>query len=281
MTFKLHPDTRIGAVSLNIRDMQRSLNYYVDKLGFQVHQQDGDTAYLGAGEKDLLILHERPDAPTIEMNAGLYHFAILVPSRLDLAKSLHRIASTGTPIQGASDHLVSEALYLGDPDGIGIEIYRDRPEKEWNFKNDEVQMDVLPLDLQSILDDLSPTDTDWQGLPIGTTIGHVHLNTGRNTDLSKRFYTEQLGFDVMVSMGGYWHFIAVDGYHHHLGLRPAGIRQDQDSIGLRWYSLDLPDKSALNDTVTHLRDAGIDVTETEEGYHFYDHANNGVMLRVC
>lgn len=280
MTFKLHPETHIGAVALNIRDMKRSLDFYTDKLGFQIHQQVGQTAYLGAGEHDLLILHEKPDAPRIEMNAGLYHYAILVPSRLDLAKSLHRIAVTQTPIQGASDHLVSEALYLADPDGIGIEIYRDRPREEWEQKNGELHMDTLPLDLQAMLDDLSPADTEWQGLPTGTTIGHVHLNTGRNTELSKRFYVDQLGFDVMVSLGGYWHFIATGGYHHHLGLRPAGTRQNQDSIGLHWYTLDFPDEDAITGAVNHLQSAGVDVTETDNGYHFYDHANNGVMLRV-
>lgn len=281
MTFKLHPETQIGAVSLNIRDMQRSLDFYTDKLGFQIHSQKDQTAYLGAGEKDLLILHEKPDAPRIEMNAGLYHYAILVPSRLDLAKSLHRIAVTQTPIQGASDHLVSEALYLADPDGIGIEIYRDLPRDEWKHRNGEVQMDTLPLDLQKMLGELSPADTDWQGLAKGTTIGHVHLHTGQNTELSKRFYTEQLGFDLMLSLGGYWHFIAAGGYHHHIGLRPAGTRQNQESIGLNWYGLDLPDESAVNETINQLQSTGVEVTETDNGYHFYDHANNGVILGIA
>jgi len=281
MTFKLHPDTTIGTVSLNIRDMKRSLDFYVDKLGFQVHRQAGQVAYLGVGEKDLLILNENPNAPTIEMNAGLFHFAILVPSRLDLAKSLHRIALTNTPIQGASDHLVSEALYMADPDGIGIEIYRDRSQNEWTQKNGHLNIDTLPLDLQDILNQLSPEDMDWQGLPAGTTIGHVHLNTGRNTELSKRFYIDQLGFDMVMSVGGYWHFIATGGYHHHLGLRPAGIRQNQESVGLRWYSLEFADETALNTTITQLEATGVDVSETEDGYHFYDHANNGVLLTTA
>ena len=179
MTFKLHPKTQIGSVSLNIRDMQRSLDFYTDKLGFQIHNQDKQIAYLGAGDNDLLILHENPNAPAIETQAGLFHYAILVPLRLDLAKSLNRLAVTQTQIQGASDHLVSEAIYLADPDGIGIEIYRDRPEDEWTWVNDHLNIDTLPLDLQGMLDDLSSDDTTWTGLPSGTTIGHVHLNTGR------------------------------------------------------------------------------------------------------
>lgn len=279
MTFKLHPQTKIGTVSLNIRDMQRSLDFYVGKLGFQVHRQIDNVAYLGAGVGDLLILTENPSAPRIETQAGLFHFAILVPSRLDLAKSLHRLINTNTPMQGFSDHLVSEALYLADPDGIGIEIYRDRPRSEWEYPNGELRIDTLPLDLQNILDELSPHDLEWTGLASGTSIGHVHLNTGRNPELSKRFYIDQLGFDMMMSMGGYWHFIAIGGYHHHLGLRPAGTRQNQDSIGLVWYSLDFPSEQALNTATEHIQSTGISLSEHPQGYHFYDHAQNGILLR--
>ena len=279
MTYKLHPNTKIGAVSLNIRNMERSLDYYVGRLGFQVREQNGHVAYLGTGQEDLLILNEQPSAPPIEMMAGLYHFAILVPSRLDLAKSLHRLIETQTPIGGHSDHLVSEAIYLSDPDGIGIEIYRDRPKDNWEFDNNTVKMDILPLDLQDILDELSREDKDWQGLHQDTQIGHVHLNTGRNPDASKRFYVDQLGFDVMLSMGGYWHFVSAGGYHHHLGLRPANTRQNQDSIGLNWYSIDLPDQSTLNDTIQHLQSASINVEQNGNGYHLFDHAQNGILLR--
>lgn len=260
--------------------MQRSLDFYVGVLGFQVRDQNENTAYLGAGGNDSLILNERPDAPTIERSAGLYHFAILVPSRFEFAKSLHRLIETQTPVQGFSDHLVSEAIYLPDPDDIGIEIYRDRPKDEWRSNNGELVMDTLPLDLQNVLDELSPTDLAWQGLHQDTKIGHVHLYTGQNPNASKRFYVDQLGFDMVMSMGGYWHFISVGGYHHHLGLRPAETRQDQDSIGLVWYAIDLPDDSALMDTVNQLQSTGVSVTKNGEGYHLFDYANNGILLRV-
>lgn len=280
MTFKLHPDTTMGALSLKISNMERSLAFYVGVLGFQIREQTADTAYLGAGGDDLLILNERPDAPKIEKMAGLYHFAILVPSRLELAKSLRRLIETNTQGLGFSDHLVSEAIYLDDPDGIGIEIYRDRPRDEWRSNNGEVVMDILPLDLQNLLAEIPPSDTEWKGLHSDTTIGHVHLHTGRNPDASKRFYTEQLGFDVVMSMGGYWHFISVGGYHHHLGLRPAETRKNQESIGLDWYAIDLPDETALTDTVTHLQSTGVTVTQNGKGYHLFDHANNGILLRA-
>jgi len=280
MTFNLHPDTTMGALSLNIRNMERSLEFYVGVLGFQVRDQNDNTAYLGAGGDDILILNERPDAPNIEKMAGLYHFAILVPSRLDLAKSLRRLIETNTQGLGFSDHLVSEAIYLDDPDGIGIEIYRDRPRNEWRSNNGEVVMDILPLDLQNLLAEIPPADKEWTGLHSDTTIGHVHLHTGRNPEASKRFYIDQLGFDIVMSMGGYWHFISVGGYHHHLGLRPAETRKNQDSIGLDWYAIDLPDESALSDAVTHLQSTGVTVTQNGEGYHLFDHANNEIVLRI-
>ena len=278
MTFKLHPATKIGTVSLNIRNMGRSLDYYVNRLGFRVREQHENIAYLGAGKEDLLILNEQPDAPPIEMMAGLYHFAILVPSRLALAKSLHRLIETQTPIDGHSDHLVSEAIYLSDPDGIGIEIYRDLPQETWEFDGKMIKMDVLPLNLEDILNELSPGDSDWNGLHQDTQIGHVHLNTGRNPEASKRFYIDQLGFDIMFSMGGYWHFVAAGGYHHHLGLRPANTRQNQDSIGLHWYSIDLPDQPALNYVIDHLQSKGINIEQNGNGYHLFDHAQNGIFI---
>lgn len=279
MTFKLHPQTQIGAVSLKIREMERSLRFYVDVLGFQIHDQEDNIASLGVGGDDLLILNEYPDAPPIEAHAGLYHFAILVPSRLDLAKSLHQLIQTQTRLGGFADHVVSEAIYLADPDGIGIEIYRDRPKDTWQFKNGEIVIDTLALDVQNVLDELSATDIQWNGLPQGTRIGHVHLNTGRNTEASKRFYVDQLGFDVMMSMGGYWHFIAAGGYHHHLGLRPAETRQNQASIGLDWYAIDLPNNDSLAATVDHLDTLGMTLAEVENDYELYDHANNKIRLR--
>lgn len=280
MTYQMNPQTKMGTIALYIRDMERSLHFYVDVLGFRIREQTADSAYLGAGQEDLVILYERPDAPAIEHQAGLYHYAILVPDRVELAKVLQRLIQTQTPVSGFADHLVSEAIYLPDPDGIGIEIYRDRPRSQWRTVDGHIDIGTEQLDLQSILDELTPENSAWNGMHPDTTIGHVHLNTGNNPNESKRFYVDTLGFEMIISMGGYWHFVAAGGYHHHLGLRPSNKRRNLESIGLAWYSIDLPDDSAVQSLVTRLESSGVEVTPNGNGYHFYDHANNGIRLHA-
>src|SRR4026209_1162034 len=144
----IHPESTIGAVHLTIANLDRSLRFYIDRLGFQLHARQEGLASLGAGGHDLLGLYEspegRPARPTrgpvpLRRTAGLYHFAILVPSRIDLARTLRQLAIMRTPMQGFSDHLVSEAIYLADPDGNGIEVYRDRPRAEWPFVDGRLQ----------------------------------------------------------------------------------------------------------------------------------------------
>lgn len=277
---KIHPKTKIGTVSLNIRNMERSLRFYVDLLGLQVREQGDNVAYLGAGAEDILILHENPSAPPIEDKAGLYHFAILVPNRVELAKVLYRLLNTKTPMHGFSDHLVSEAIYLPDPDDIGIEIYRDRPREEWKYQGDQVVMGGEQLDIEGILAELTPQNSQWTGMHPNTRMGHVHIHTGRNFAKTQHFYTDMLGFDMMANMGGYWFFVAAGGYHHHIGLRPSDTRKNQASIGLDWYALDFPDDSARLDTVNQLQAENVDVQKRDEDYFFYDHAGNGIVLRV-
>jgi len=144
----IDPAAAIGAVHLTISDLARSIEFYESRLGFQVHRRDDRTAWLGAGGRDLLILSQCETAPRVRATTGLYHFAILVPTRADLSRSLRRLVATGTVLQGAADHGVSEALYLADPDGNGIEIYRDRPRDEWRRDaSGELEMATLPMDV--------------------------------------------------------------------------------------------------------------------------------------
>jgi len=157
MPESIHPDAKIGAVHLTVANLDRSLDFYQNQLGFKLHRREGDTARLGAGGRDLLVLTQIPEAPHPRGTTGLYHFAILVPSRLELARSLRRIAETRTPVQGFSDHLVSEAIYLPDPDGNGIEIYRDRPRDEWPRDDGRLRMATDPLDIDGILAELPAT----------------------------------------------------------------------------------------------------------------------------
>src|SRR5436309_13706573 len=165
---KIAPDTTVGAVHLTVADLDRSLDFYRNAIGLEAREREDGVARLGAGGDDLLVLYEEPGAEPVHGHTGLFHFAILVPDRLDLARWLAHAAQSHVPLSGASDHLVSEALYLRDPDGHGIEIYRDRPRAEWPRDGDGVQMATLPLDLDAILATLDERPASYAGMPAGT-----------------------------------------------------------------------------------------------------------------
>ncbi len=279
----IHPETTIGSVHLTVADLERSVAYYRDRLGFAVRARAEEKAWLGAGGTDLLVLRQRRDAPRPRGTTGLYHFAVLVPSRLDLARSLGRLVETRTSLTGASDHLVSEALYLDDPDGNGIEIYRDRPRSEWPVENGQVRMAVDPLDLESLLREAQGHAEPWAGLPGGTRIGHVHLRVASIPD-AERFYVGVLGFEIRARYGSSASFLAAGGYHHHLGLNtwaslgapplPAG------AIGLEHYVIGLPDEAERDRVAARARDAGVVVEQSDEGHALRDPSGIRILLAV-
>lgn len=281
----IHPATNIGYVHLTVAGLDRSLAFYQENLGFQLHRRDGDTAYLGAGGPDLLVLTERPGARVVSGVTGLYHFAILTPSRVALAQSLRHLAETRTPVQGFSDHWVSEAIYLADPDGNGIEIYRDRPRSEWPRQNGQLQMATDPLDLQSILAELEaqPAPSPWAGLEPETVIGHVHLHIS-TIPSAEAFYVGTLGFDLIMRYGPSASFASAGGYHHHLGLNTwAGVNApppSSDAAGLRYFTINLPDSAALTEVVERIQQARLAFQEKDGVVFLRDPAQNGVVLNV-
>jgi catechol 2,3-dioxygenase len=206
----IHSDTALGAVHLNISDLSKSLQFYQEVLGFQVHRRAGETAYLGAGKADILVLNERHGAVLPRFSTGLYHFAVLVPSRLELARSLRRLIETEYPLQGFADHLVSEAIYLADPDGNGIEVYRDRPRNEWYDAGGKIQMASDPLDIRGVLAELNGTAGAWRGFDAATKLGHMHLQVG-NVGAAQKFYTHILGFDLIMRYGPSAAFVSAGG----------------------------------------------------------------------
>jgi catechol 2,3-dioxygenase len=208
--------TRMGAVHLSVADLARSVDYYELAIGLRVHERDGARAALGTGGEDLLVLHEEPGARPARGTAGLYHFALLVPERADLARWLAHVARDQVPLVGMSDHYVSEAIYLSDPDEHGIEVYWDRPREVWEGQVAE-RMTTLPLDvgdLFGVLDD--PRTEPFDRLAEGTVMGHVHL---RVTEIpaTAAFYCDALGFGLMAAFGAQAAFMSAGGYHHHLG----------------------------------------------------------------
>ena len=208
--------TSVGPVSLTVADLEAAAGFYERAIGFE-RAGDGaaGTVSLGAGDAALVELVGEPGAPPRpRATTGLFHLAILVPDRAALAAAMRRVGDAGWRFTGASDHLVSEALYLNDTEGNGIELYRDRPREEWDYRDGQLQMDTLPLDLASLL---AEEGADPDRMPTGTTIGHVHLNVADIAE-SERFYADALGFDVTVRGYPGALFVSAGGYHHHLGL---------------------------------------------------------------
>jgi catechol 2,3-dioxygenase len=282
--YSIHPDTTVGPVSLTVSDLKRSEEFYRQVLGFKPVPRGSDALSLTIdGQTPLLELKENPWAlPRPPHTTGLYHFAVLVPSRLDLARSLRRLADVRYPIQGGTDHLVSEALYLADPDGNGIEIYRDRPRDTWTFPvNGEVHMESDPLDYDSILAELDGHDEAWNGLAAGTRMGHVHLNVA-DIETAEEFYHGVLGFDVTMRRAPGALFISAGGYHHHLGLNiwdGAGAPPPPpDAVGLRHFSIVLPNVEEFQTVAGRVQEAGIAAEEMDEGIMLRDPSQNGVLL---
>ena len=242
--FRLPEETTLGRVRLQISDLNRSVSFYTEVLGLRVLRRTEGSAALGTGDGDstLVELVERKGATAVARRArlGLYHFAILLPDRATLGSFFGHLAKSGTRA-GASDHLVSEALYLQDPDGLGIEVYADRPRDSWRSSGRELLMDTTPLDTGSLI--RAAAGVPWAGIPSGTVIGHVHLHVG---DLAKAsdFYHQAVGFDRVVWSYPGALFVSAGGYHHHLGLNtwagPAAQAPEADEARLLDWEIVLP-----------------------------------------
>ena len=271
----IDPAAHIDSVHLTIPDLGKSIAFYQDRIGLRLQRHDDTTAAFGAGGPELLVLHASSFAQRVHGTTGLYHFAILVPSRPDLGRTLRHLAQTHTVMQGFADHLVSEAIYLADPDGNGIEIYRDRPREDWPIKNGTVQMASDPLDLESLLADAG--SAEWNGLPEGTTMGHVHLHVARIPE-TERFYVEGLGLDLMARFGGSASFLSAGGYHHHVGVNTwAGVGAPPPppgALGLKHVVIRVSSPEAVRAVAASLERAGFAFEMDGERLKVADPAGN-------
>ncbi len=265
-TFASRTPLHIGAVALKVRDLDRLTAYYHNAIGLSVLDRSNDGATLGAGGVPLLHLEHAPAAkPDDTRTAGLYHTAFLVPTRADLARWLLDVAQKRVPLTGASDHAVSEAIYLDDPEGNGIEVYRDRRPEEWEWQGDHVKMTTNALDLDDLVS--AAGNETWTGAPDGMRIGHVHLRVG-DIDVAEKFYRDVIGLDVMRRRGGA-SFMSSGRYHHHVGSNVwhsagAGLR-DADRAGLAWFAFEAADANAFDTVAARLAKAGAPLTTTATG----------------
>ncbi len=275
------PPARLGAVRLRVADIDRATAFYTEAIGLVPVGDTGDgTVRLGAPGGDPLVeLHPAPDAPGHSRGAaGLFHLALLVPGRRELAEALARGVTAGARFSGASDHLVSEALYLDDPEGNGIEIYRDRPRSEWPRVDGALQMDTLPLDVNALIAELGGTAPGPTIAP-DTILGHVHLKVD-SLETARRFYVGVVGFDPMVETYPGALFVAAGGYHHHVGLntwmsnRPA----TDGARGLAHYEVVVADAGQVAQVRERADAQGVAVESIDGGIALHDPAANRVHV---
>jgi catechol 2,3-dioxygenase len=278
------PATGVGAVRLRVADLDRLVAFYERVIGLRRLAGDGDLVRLGVdGGPALVELVSAPAAPRAPLSPGLFHLAILVPTRVELARALRRVMGAGWRLSGASDHLVSEALYLSDPEGNGIELYRDRPREEWRSgPNGELAMATLPLDLKNVLGERVSPGPDGSGpMAAGTRVGHVHLQVS-SLDSAERFYAGTLELDVTVRSYPGALFLSAGGYHHHIGVntwRTEGARpRPEGALGLEDYELVLPDEAERDRLAGRLEAAGVETLELAAGVRAADPSGNRVLL---
>lgn len=263
-TFHQKPNLFIQNVTLKVSNLSRSIDFYTEIIGFRVLQQEEGRVTLTAdGQHALITLVEVPNAQFVRGATGLYHFALLLPSRKDLGNLIQHFIQKNVQI-GAGDHDVSEALYLSDPDGNGIEMYIDRPADTWKWdSNGQVYMTTDPIQFQSVLRE---ADGTWSGLPIDTVMGHIHLSV-RNLQESEDFYTSLLDYAVVSRYGGQALFISTGGYHHHIGLNTwhseGAEALPKDAVGIQSYTVQLPDQDYAVNLKKRFVEQNMEIKEQE------------------
>ncbi len=280
----LPDDLRLGAVHVVVTDLDRSAEFYERAIGLRGSErgeEDGKRTVsftAGADTEDVLVLHERPDARSAGRHAGLYHFALLHPTRNELARALRRLVDTGTPIQGASDHGISEAIYLPDPDGNGIELAADRPRDRWGDLRDPTTIGPAPLDLQELLSTVA-SEEPAPHVDRDLRVGHLHMHVG-HVEQALAFYRDIVGFEVMTHFDTAA-FVSAGGYHHHLALNvwrgPGVPPAPDDAVGLHHWTVVIDPKS-LNELRDRFEAAGVEIDEHGAGILVRDPWNAATLF---
>jgi catechol 2,3-dioxygenase len=291
--FSIHPATRMGHVALTVANLENQVSFYTQVLGFKLHWREGNRAGLGAGGADLLRLTEEPNLKRYRGATGLYHFAVLFPNRRELARAIARLYAMKYE-NYPTDHIMTKTTYLDDPEGNGIELYAESPEDgTWSLANGEyitrradgsLSSGREPLDVKALLENLQEDDRLDQPIPPETRVGHVHLHV-RNIEEAVDFYHGVIGFDVMgIAKAFRMAFVSAGGYHHHLGLNTwqgeGAPPPPADAVGLRYFTINLPNQEALDQVIERIDAAGIASNRTEDGLLIHDPSENGVILSL-
>ena len=277
------PDTTMGPVELTVADQDRSRRYYEQVIGLRVLERSGSTMSFGVDGTELLVLVEEPGARPALGHTGLFHFALLLPDRPSLARWLAHAGRERVSLAGLSDHFVSEAIYLSDPDQHGIEIYADRPRSSWEGQV-EAGMTTLPLDVDALLAELDdPATEPFEGLPAATTMGHVHLRVAGIPD-TLAFYRDVLGFELMASYGSQAAFLAAGGYHHHVGANTwessGAPPPPPGTAALRQATIVLPDAAERDRVAASVAEAGQEPEPGPNGVTVLDPSGNRLVLAI-
>lgn len=280
--FRLPDATRLGRARLQVTDLARSLAFYTEVLGFRVISRRDDVAELGPNGDDRVILELRAGATRPVPRGGrqgLFHFAILLPDRASLGRFFVHLADIGVHA-GASDHLVSEAIYLHDPDGLGIEVYADRPRESWQHVDRELTMSTVPMDARAVAE--AGGGAPWMGMPVGTVLGHVHLHVA-SLEAARAFYHDALGFDVVVWSYPGALFFSAGGYHHHLGTNTWAASQPSaaaDEARLIDWEIVLPDAASVDAARASLAGGGYLPVDAPGGWTVGDPWGTAVVVTV-
>jgi len=282
MNFHHEPVKFVDEVNLKVQDLERSVAFYKEVIGFEVLEKTSESASFSADGKNVLLTVEQPEkvVPKQRRTTGLFHFALLLPKRSDLSEIVKYFADIGIQV-GSSDHLVSEALYLSDPDGNGIEIYVDRDPSEWSWRSGEVEMTVDPLNFTDLLS--VGGQQSWDGLPPETVMGHIHLHVSALKE-AEEFYVNGLGFEVVNRFGSQALFISDGKYHHHIGLNTwngvGAPTPSPNSVGIESFTLRLSSEEKKNEIVTQLEAIGATVKEEEGFCVTTDPSGNRIRLKT-
>jgi catechol 2,3-dioxygenase len=291
--FSIHPATGVGPVTLTVANLENQIRFYQEALGLKLHSREGNKATLGSDNNALLHLIEEPNLKKYRGVTGLYHFAILFPNRKELAIAIARLFAIKYR-NHPTDHIMTKTTYLDDLEGNGIELYAESPEdgtftmKDGKFETRRADGSWSdgrePLDVNALFSLLKEDEDLNVSVPAETKMGHVHLHV-RDVDEAVDFYHGVIGFDIMgVAKEFQAAFISAGGYHHHLGLNTwQGVGAPPppaDAVGLRYFTVDLPNQKALDEVLARVEKTGIPYNKTEEGFLLYDPSQNGVMLRL-